>query len=635
MGKDQVGEWVRQAQGGDRAAFGCLVGEFQDLINAVCLGHLGDPERARDAAQDTFVTALEAIKSLREPRAFVAWLLKLARTACRRQRTRWEAELPADMAGPAPERPREADAVVLVRAGLAALRPPDRMVLALAYLGGYSQPEIAEFLGVPVSTVKKRAFDARRRLRGALPMVEASLEAQVEASLEAHRPSRSPQFSNTVLLYAAIHEADTAAVAQLVAADPALVEAEEEWAVDDGRSAGLAWPGRATPLIRAAEAGHLDIVDVLISAGAAVDGQCKCETGESALWAAVANGRATVAGRLLEAGADPNCSSDAGVTALHIAVYRDRQDLVDLLLGAGAGPGRVDRSGRSPADWASASSPGQLDKQGPIVPLGLKALDLFAPLPRGGLVYWHGSYGLGQMVILGEIATALAPAQISWIGFECDLLDRTEVAHLQAEIGLGDSAFSINLLPANLAPDDEAPLLDAAVRSLKRRALLRPQLAVLVGHPERTAALEAYLPRLRATPGVAATIFVSPRFDPGPPPEAVPAGYDCLVVLDPERARRHLWPALDCGRSRAALYSSERHRQLAERAQVAIAAGGQLAERLHAYMTQPIRVAELFLAQRAEMVPVPSLLDDVEGLLNGTYGDVTVEELRFRGSLGT
>ena len=195
MGKDQVGEWVRQAQGGDRAAFGCLVGEFQDLINAVCLGHLGDPERARDAAQDTFVTALGAIKSLREPRAFVAWLLKLARTACRRQRTRWEAELPADMAGPAPERPREADAVVLVRAGLAALRPPDRMVLALAYLGGYSQPEIAEFLGVPVSTVKKRAFDARRRLRGALPMVEASLEAQVEAACPAAPSSAIPSFS--------------------------------------------------------------------------------------------------------------------------------------------------------------------------------------------------------------------------------------------------------------------------------------------------------------------------------------------------------------------------------------------------------------------------------------------------------
>ena len=119
MGTDQVDEWVRSAQGGDRAAFGCLVEEFQDLISAVCLGHLGDPERARDAAQDTFVSALGAIKSLREPRAFVAWLLKLARTAWRHERTRWEAELPADLASPAPERPGEADALVRCQARVA------------------------------------------------------------------------------------------------------------------------------------------------------------------------------------------------------------------------------------------------------------------------------------------------------------------------------------------------------------------------------------------------------------------------------------------------------------------------------------------------------------------------------------
>jgi DNA-directed RNA polymerase specialized sigma24 family protein len=626
MQAEQVAEWVRQAQRGDRAAFGCLVGEFQDLITAVCLGHLGDPEQARDAAQDTFVTALGAIKSLREPRAFVAWLLKLARTACRHERSRREGGFQAELAGPGPDGPGTADAVVLVRAGLAALRPPDRMVLALAYLGGYSQSQMAEFLGVPVSTVKKRAFDARRRLRGVLPMVEASLEAQ--------RPSRSPKFSNVILLYAAIRRADTAAVAQLVEADPSLVEAEEAWAVDEGRSAGLVWPGRATPLIRAAEAGHLDIVEVLLGAGAAVEGQCHCETGESALWAAVANGRAGVAARLLEAGADPNCSSDSGTTALHIAVYRGRQDLVDLLQGAGADPGRRDRSGRRPADWAIASSPAQLAKEGAIVPIGLKALDLFAPLPRGGLVYWHGSYGLGQMVVLGEIAIALAPAQVSWIGFECDLLDRTEVAHLQAEIGFEDSAFSINLIPVDLAPEDEEPLLESAVRSLERRARLRPQLAVLVGHPERTAALEAYLPRLQAIPGLGATIFLSPRFDPGPPPEGVPAGYNSLIVLDPERAQRRLWPALDCRRSRATLYSSERHCWLAERARTALAAGGELPERLHAYLTQPMRVGEPFLAQPAATVPVASLLDDVEGLLDGVNDEVAVEDLMPRGSHG-
>jgi RNA polymerase sigma factor (sigma-70 family) len=627
MDTDQVAECVRQAQRGDRVAFGHLIGEFQDLISAVCLGHLGDPERARDAAQETFVIALGAIDSLREPRAFAAWLLRLARTACRAGRSRRESELPADLADAGLTEPGAADTVALVRAGLAGLRPSDRMVLALAYLGGYSHSEIAQFLGVSVSTVKKRAFDARRRLRGILPMVEASLEA--------HRASRIPQFSNVILLYSAIRRSDVAAVAELVEAVPALVEAEETWAVDEGRSAGLAWPGRATPLIRAAEAGHLDIVEVLLAAGAAVDGRCGCETGESALWAAVANGRAAVAARLIEAGADPNWCSDTGVTPLHVAAKRDRQDLVDLLLGAGADPERVDRSGRSPADWAIPSSSAQLAEEGAIVPVGLKALDLLAPLPRGGLIYWHGSYGLGQMVILGEIATALAPTQISWIGFECDLLDRAEVAHLQAEAGLPDSAFSINLLPADLAPEQEAPLLEAAVRNLERRAGLRPQLAVMIGHPERIASLEAYLPRLRRTCGLLATIFLSPRFDSGFAPEAVPEGYDSLIVLDPERARCRLWPALDCRRSRATLYSSGRHCQLAGKARLALAAGDERSERLHAYLTQPMMVGEPFMAERmrAEAVPIGALLADVEALLDGVRPELATKDLLFRGSL--
>ena len=329
METEQVGEWVRQAQGGDRPAFGCLVESSRTS--------------SPPSALAIWVTRSKPGMLLRTPSSPPLGPSKACGNLGRLSRgcSSWPGRPAAisaavGRAGSGPSwrtrrrRPGTADAVVLVRAGLAALRPPDRMVLALAYLGGYSQSQIAEFLGVPVSTVKKRAFDARRRLRGVLPMVEASLEAQ--------RPSRSPEFSNVILLYAAIRRADTAAVVQLVEADPSLVEAEEAWAVDEGRSASLVWPGRATPLIRAAEAGHLDIVDVLLGAGAGVDGQCQCETGESALWAAVANGRVGVAARLLEAGADPNCSSDSGTTALHIAVYRGRQDLVDLLQGAGADP---------------------------------------------------------------------------------------------------------------------------------------------------------------------------------------------------------------------------------------------------------------------------------------------------------
>jgi RNA polymerase sigma factor (sigma-70 family) len=51
-----------------------------------------------------------------------------------------------------------------VRGALARLPATQREVLTLAYLGGLTQTQIAERLGVPLGTVKARAFRGLRRL---------------------------------------------------------------------------------------------------------------------------------------------------------------------------------------------------------------------------------------------------------------------------------------------------------------------------------------------------------------------------------------------------------------------------------------------------------------------------------------
>jgi RNA polymerase sigma factor (sigma-70 family) len=55
-----------------------------------------------------------------------------------------------------------------VREALSTLPPDQRTVLEMAYLGGRTQAEIAEELGIPLGTVKTRTFAAMKKLRAAL-----------------------------------------------------------------------------------------------------------------------------------------------------------------------------------------------------------------------------------------------------------------------------------------------------------------------------------------------------------------------------------------------------------------------------------------------------------------------------------
>lgn len=185
---EELAKLVRAAQGGDLAAYGEVVRRFQDMAYGCAYAVLGDFHRAEDAAQEAFIDAYRRLADLREPKAFPGWFRKIVLKHCDRlTRRKRPPTVPLDDAvgveSPREQPDSEVARMELADAVLGAIRTlPEgqRMATTLFYINGYSHQEVADFLDVPVSTVKKRLHDSRRKLKERMvPMVADALKNNV------------------------------------------------------------------------------------------------------------------------------------------------------------------------------------------------------------------------------------------------------------------------------------------------------------------------------------------------------------------------------------------------------------------------------------------------------------------------
>ena len=164
------GELIQRAATGDRGAFDDLYKRYARPVFGLALRRLGDRGRAEDAVQETFASIWRSAASYRPERGPGApWLYAVARNAIvdrARVRTETPADIPDEPApGPTPLDQAEHSWVSWqVHRALEELPEREREVIMLAYWSGLSQSEVAEFLGVPLGTVKTRTRSALARL---------------------------------------------------------------------------------------------------------------------------------------------------------------------------------------------------------------------------------------------------------------------------------------------------------------------------------------------------------------------------------------------------------------------------------------------------------------------------------------
>jgi RNA polymerase sigma-70 factor, ECF subfamily len=165
---------VVRAQRGDREAFGELVEQFQPTVYAIALRRLANASDALELTQEVFLHVLRRIGQLREPERFAGWLRQVAVRMAINRATRRVSPPSVEVGvleGASQQTDEPLDQLIgreraeRLWEALGRLKSLDREALDAFYIRGHSLLEIAEQLGVPLGTVKRRLHTARKRLR--------------------------------------------------------------------------------------------------------------------------------------------------------------------------------------------------------------------------------------------------------------------------------------------------------------------------------------------------------------------------------------------------------------------------------------------------------------------------------------
>lgn len=159
---------MRRLANGDASAISLLYEQFGRAVFTVCYRALGDKMLAEDATQQAFIQAWRAASTFDLAREPAPWLYAIARRAAvdvyrkeRRHRANRIDDPEIVALPPSFEGMWEAWEV---RRAIDRLAEEERQVVKLTFLHGFTQEETARQLGIPLGTVKSRAFRAHRRL---------------------------------------------------------------------------------------------------------------------------------------------------------------------------------------------------------------------------------------------------------------------------------------------------------------------------------------------------------------------------------------------------------------------------------------------------------------------------------------
>ena len=321
------------------------------------MGYCGTISWRRTRWQEAFAEAFLHLDKLREPAAFPGWFKRIVVKRIDRlirgkklPMTSLEtaAEVSTGEANPGDQMDTDAIASSM-RKAIDHLPEHERDAARQYYFDEQAQKDIAEDLGVPVTTIKKRLFASRQRLKKSVVDL-----MPLDAAVDEEDVPLKPQ------LFAAARHGFVQKVDRILSDDPELLHARD----GDGLSVPL-YAAHA-----AHHSGNMRVVELLLARGASIDIHLASALGMSHRvnqflqsgsdvarhlgswgrtplhWAA-SGGHVALVDWLLQHGAEVNAADRFGCTALHLAAELGREHVLTSLLNAGADARAELKNGKS------------------------------------------------------------------------------------------------------------------------------------------------------------------------------------------------------------------------------------------------------------------------------------------------
>ena len=171
-----IAEWlVINCQAGDEKSLEQLVKRWNPKMLARVYHTTKDFEASKDIVQEAWILIVKKIKTLKDPRAFPSWSLRIATrmgidwirsNQVDRKRAEIRKTVQAELSEESPT--SYEGAIDTLKKTIGALPEEQRTVIELFYQEGLSILTIGGILGVPAGTIKSRLFRGREYLKQTL-----------------------------------------------------------------------------------------------------------------------------------------------------------------------------------------------------------------------------------------------------------------------------------------------------------------------------------------------------------------------------------------------------------------------------------------------------------------------------------